>query len=70
MTDSPCARSRTMSTICLQHPSTPNLRSIPPLPLALTMGLLQIFTDALGNQAQARLDAFTNRATERSLFIT
>ncbi len=39
-------------------------------PLALTMGLLQIFTDALGNQAQARLDAFDQQATERSLFIT
>ena len=39
-------------------------------PLALTMGLLQVFTDALGNQAQARLDEFDQHAAERGLFIT
>jgi DNA-binding MurR/RpiR family transcriptional regulator len=38
-------------------------------PLALTMGLLQVITDALPAQAQARLDEFDQQAADRGLFI-
>jgi DNA-binding MurR/RpiR family transcriptional regulator len=39
-------------------------------PLALTMGLLQVVTDSLGDRAQARLDEFDQLADERDQFIT
>lgn len=38
-------------------------------PLALTMGLLQTFTEALPDQGQAQLEEFDQRAVERGLFI-
>jgi DNA-binding MurR/RpiR family transcriptional regulator len=39
-------------------------------PLALTMGLLQTFTDALPDQGQTRLEEFDQRAADRGLFLT
>lgn len=39
-------------------------------PLALTMGLLEVIAEALGNQTQSRLDEFDQQAVDRNLFIT